>query len=41
MENSIVVANLMHRPIRTAVSALAVAVEVCMVMLVVGLTQAW
>lgn len=39
MENSIVIANLMHRPIRTAVSALAVAVEVCMVMLVVGLTS--
>jgi len=38
MENKIVIANLLHRPIRTAVSALAVAVEVCMVMLVVGLT---
>ena len=38
MENKIVMANLLHRPIRTAVSVLAVGVEVCMVMLVVGLT---
>lgn len=38
MENKIVLANLLHRPIRTVVSALAVAVEVCMIMLVVGLT---
>jgi len=39
MENKIVIANLLHRPIRTVVSALAVAVEVCMIMLVVGLTS--
>lgn len=39
MENRIVLANLLHRPIRTVVSAVAVAVEVCMVMLVVGLTS--
>jgi len=39
MENRIVVSNLLHRPIRTAVSVLAVAIEVGMVMLVVGLTS--
>jgi len=38
MENRIVVSNLLHRPIRTAVSVLAVAIEVGMVMLVVGMT---
>ena len=39
MENKIVISNLLHRPIRTAVSVLAVAIEVGMVMLVVGMTS--
>jgi putative ABC transport system permease protein len=39
MENRIVLANLLHRPIRTVVSVLAVAIEVGMVMLVVGMTS--
>jgi len=39
MENKIVISNLLHRPIRTVVSVLAVAIEVGMVMLVVGLTS--
>jgi putative ABC transport system permease protein len=34
-----ILANLLHRPVRTAVSVLAVAVEVIMVMMVVGLTS--
>jgi putative ABC transport system permease protein len=34
-----IVSNILHRPIRTAVSILAVAIEVGMVMLVVGLTH--
>ena len=38
MVNRMIVANVLHRPIRTAVSVLAVAIEVAMVMLVVGLT---
>jgi putative ABC transport system permease protein len=33
-----VISNILHRPVRTAVSVLAVAIEVSMVMLVVGLT---
>jgi len=36
--NRMVVSNLLHRPVRTAVSILAVAIEVGMVMLVVGMT---
>ena len=39
MENKMVLSNLMHRPIRTIVSVLAVAIEVGMVLLVVGLTS--
>jgi putative ABC transport system permease protein len=39
MENKMVLSNLLHRPIRTAVSILAVAIEVAMVLLVVGLTS--
>lgn len=39
MENRMVLSNLLHRPIRTAVSVLAVAIEVGMVLLVVGLTS--
>jgi putative ABC transport system permease protein len=39
MENRIVLSNLLHRPIRTAISVLAVAIEVGMVLLVVGLTS--
>ena len=39
MENKIVISNLLHRPIRTVVSVLAVAIEVGMVMLVVGMTS--
>jgi len=38
MINRMVLQNLFHRPVRTAVSMLAVAIEVGMVMLVVGLT---
>jgi len=35
--NKLIVSNVLHRPIRTAVSVLAVAIEVGMVLLVVGL----
>jgi putative ABC transport system permease protein len=35
--HKLIVSNILHRPIRTAVSALAVAIEVAMVMLFVGL----
>lgn len=38
MINRMVLQNLLHRPVRTAVSVLAVAIEVGMVMMVVGLT---
>ncbi len=38
MENRMVISNLLHRPVRTAISILAVAIEVGMVMLVVGMT---
>ena len=37
MINKLIISNVLHRPIRTAVSVLAVAIEVAMVMLVVGL----
>jgi putative ABC transport system permease protein len=37
--NKMILANILHRPIRTVVSILAVAIEVTMVMLVVGLTR--
>jgi putative ABC transport system permease protein len=37
--NRMILANVLHRPVRTAVSVLAVAVEVIMVMMVVGLTN--
>ena len=39
MINRMILQNIMHRPIRTVVSILAVAIEVSMVMLVVGLTS--
>ena len=39
MVNRLIVSNILHRPIRTIVSVLAVAIEVGMVMLVVGLTH--
>lgn len=39
MVNKLIVSNILHRPIRTAVSALAVAIEVAMVMLFVGLAN--
>jgi putative ABC transport system permease protein len=35
--NKLIISNVLHRPIRTAVSVLAVAIEVAMVVLVVGL----
>jgi putative ABC transport system permease protein len=35
--NKLIIANIMHRPIRTIVSVLAVSIEVAMVILVVGL----
>ncbi|MDR3675052.1 MAG: ABC transporter permease [Acidobacteriota bacterium] len=37
MDNKLIISNILHRPIRTVVSALAVAIEVAMVILVVGL----
>jgi putative ABC transport system permease protein len=37
MINKLIVSNILHRPIRTVVSVLAVAIEVAMVVLVVGL----
>ena len=37
MVNKLIVSNVLHRPIRTAVSILAVSIEVAMVILVVGL----
>jgi putative ABC transport system permease protein len=39
MENRMVLSNLLHRPIRTLVSVLAVAIEVGMILLVVGMTS--
>ena len=39
MVNRMILANVLHRPVRTAVSILAVAIEVVMVMMVVGLTN--
>jgi putative ABC transport system permease protein len=39
MENKMVLSNLLHRPIRTGISVLAVAIEVAMVLLIVGLTS--
>ncbi len=38
MVNKMIVANVLHRPIRTLVSVLAVAIEVGMVLIVVGMT---
>ena len=37
MVNRLIISNLLHRPVRTAVSILAVSIEVAMVILVVGL----
>ncbi len=37
MINKLIISNILHRPVRTAVSMLAVAIEVGMVLLVVGL----
>lgn len=39
MGNKLIVANVLHRPIRTIVSVLAVAIEVTLVLMVVGLTS--
>ena len=39
MINRIVVQNLLHRPIRTALSVLAVAVEVTMILMIVGVSE--
>ena len=39
MINKLIVSNILHRPIRTVVSILAVAIEVAMVMLFVGLAH--
>ncbi|MGH9453586.1 MAG: ABC transporter permease [Terriglobia bacterium] len=39
MVNRMILANVLHRPIRTIVSVLAVAIEVGMVLLVVGMTN--
>ncbi len=38
MVNSMIVSNILHRPVRTLVSVLAVAIEVGMVLLVIGMT---
>lgn len=38
MINKMILANILHRPVRTVISVLAVAIEVAMVLLVVGLT---
>ena len=38
MVNRMILANVLHRPVRTIVSVLAVGIEVGMVLLVVGLT---
>lgn len=38
MMNKMILANVAHRPVRTLISVLAVAIEVAMVMVVVGLT---
>ncbi|MBI4462996.1 MAG: ABC transporter permease, partial [Acidobacteria bacterium] len=35
---AMIVANLVHRPLRTAITIIAVAVEVCLVVIIVGLT---
>ncbi len=39
MINHMVVRNLLHRPIRTALSVLAVAVEVAMILMIVGVSE--
>lgn len=39
MVNKLIVSNILYRPVRTALSALAVAMEVAMVMLFVGLAH--
>ena len=36
--NSLVVANLLHRPLRTLITVVAVGIEVCLVVIIVGLT---
>ncbi len=38
MTNSLIVANILHRPMRTFISILAVAIQVTLVLLVVGIT---
>ena len=38
METKMVISNLLHRPTRTIISILAVAIEVGLVMLTVGMT---
>ena len=38
MTNSLIVANILHRPMRTFISVLAVAIQVTLVLLVVGIT---
>ena len=39
MINHMVVRNLLHRPIRTVLSVLAVAVEVAMILMIVGVSE--
>ena len=39
MMGELVVRNLLHRPLRTMVGVMAVAVEVALVVLIVGLTS--
>ena len=40
MINQMVVRNLLHRPVRTVLSVLAVAVEVAMILMIVGSRRA-
>lgn len=39
MINDLIVANVLHRPVRTLVSIIAVGIEVCLIIIVVGLTS--
>ena len=39
MINKMIFANVLHRPVRTVIAILAVAIEVTMVLIVVGLTS--
>ena len=38
MMNKMIVSNVVHRPLRSAISAIAIAVEVTLILVIVGLT---